>query len=264
MSSAYNLSVKDWQAVVDRPFMCGSFTWTGFDYRGEPNPYGWPDVSNNTGLLDSCGFPKDKFYYFQSCWTDKPMVHLLPDSWNWPGKEGQNLRVIAFSNARQVELFLDGRSLGVKGVAHDGFAEWQVPYQAGQLAAKGYTDGKTVATEELATTGPAARIRLAPAFTDVAANGEDAVVVPISVLDQQGRVVPDSDNQITVQLTGGGRLVGIGNGNPADHDPDQAARRKVFHGHCLVIIQAGTEPATLELSVSSPGLAPDTAKIQVR
>jgi beta-galactosidase len=130
--------------------------------------------------------------------------------------------------------------------------------------AKGYTDGKTVATEELATTGPAARIRLAPAFTDVAANGEDAVVVPISVLDQQGRVVPDSDNQITVQLTGGGRLVGIGNGNPADHDPDQAARRKVFHGHCLVIIQAGTEPATLELSVSSPGLAPDTAKIQVR
>ena len=107
--------------------MCGSFTWTGFDYRGEPNPYGWPDVSNNTGLLDACGFPKDKFYYFQSCWTDKPMVHLLPDSWNWPGKEGRNIRVIAFSNAKQVELFLNGSSLGVKDVAHDDFAEWQVP-----------------------------------------------------------------------------------------------------------------------------------------
>jgi beta-galactosidase len=163
-----------------------------------------------------------------------------------------------------VELILNGRSLGIKDVAHDDFAEWQVPYQAGRLVAKGYTGGKAMATEELDTTGPAAGIQLAPAFTDLAANGEDAVVVPVSILDQQGRIVPDSDNQVNVQLSGGGRLVGIGNGNPADHDPDRATRRKVFHGHCLVIIQAGPEPATLQLTATSPGLAPAATTIKVR
>ena len=137
MCSSYNLSEVRWLAVPTRPFMAGSFTWTGFDYKGEPNPYGWPDVSNNTGLLDVCGFPKDKAYYFQSCWTDKPMVHLMPSTWNWPAKEGQNIRVIAFSNAKQVELFLNGKSLGVKDMPHDGHLEWQVPYEPGELLAKG-------------------------------------------------------------------------------------------------------------------------------
>ena len=124
--------------------MAGSFTWTGFDYKGEPNPYGWPDISNHTGLLDLCGFPKDKAYYFQSCWSKQPMVHLVPSSWNWPGKEGQNIRVIAFSNTQHVELFLNGRSLGTKDMPHDSRVEWQVPYQPGQLLAKGYGDGKIV------------------------------------------------------------------------------------------------------------------------
>src|SRR5262249_23692939 len=106
MCSSYNLSENSWQAVAKRPFVAGSYIWTGIDYKGEPNPFGWPDISNNTGLMDVCGFPKDKYYYFQSCWSAKPMVHLMPMSWNWPGKEGRNIRVIAFSNAREVELFL--------------------------------------------------------------------------------------------------------------------------------------------------------------
>jgi len=264
MCSAYNLSDKGWVPVVERPFMCGSFTWTGFDYRGEPNPYGWPDVSNNTGLLDLCGFPKDKFYYFQSCWTEKPMVHLLPDGWNWPGKEGHAIRVIAFSNAKQVELFLNGRSLGVKDVPHDSFAEWQVPYEAGRLVAKASTGGKTVATEELATTGAPARIQLAPVQTTLSANGEDALVVPVSIVDEQGRVVPDADCEVSFQLTGGGRIVGAGNGNPADHDGDRTSQKKAFHGHCVVIIQAGSEPATLQLTATSPGLAPGSVTVRVR
>jgi beta-galactosidase len=264
MSSGYNLSDQGWLAVVDRPFVCGSYTWTGFDYKGEPNPYGWPDVSNNTGLLDGCGFPKDKGYYFGSCWLDKPMVHLLPDSWNWPGKEGQNIRVIAFSNARQVELFLNGRSLGIKDVPHDSHAEWQVPFQPGQLLAKASTDGKTVVTEELETTGAAARIQLSPARTTLHADGEDAVVVPVSLLDGHGRIVPDAVNRVSFQLTGGGRILGVGNGNPADHDTDRASERNAFHGHCIVVLQAGSQPAKLQLTATSPGLASSSVSFDVR
>src|SRR3954451_6137919 len=106
MRSAYNLSEEACLAVVNPPFMAGSFTWTGFDYRGEPNPYGWPDISNNTGLLDLCGFRKNKSYYFESVWTNKPMVHLVPGAWNW--KEGEKVRVMAFSNAKRVEVLVNG------------------------------------------------------------------------------------------------------------------------------------------------------------
>ena len=264
MCSCYNLSDKGWQAVVNRPFMCGSYTWTGFDYKGEPNPYGWPDVSNNTGLLDCCGFPKDKCFYFESCWSDAPMVHLLPDSWNWPGREGKSIRMIAFSNARQVELFLNGRSLGVKDVPHDGHAEWPVPYQPGQLFAKASSGGKIVATEKLETTGPAARIQLSPARTALHADGEDAVVVPVSLLDRHGRIVPDAANRVSFQLTGGGRILGVGNGDPADHDPDRARERNAFHGHCLVVLQAGSQPAKLQLTATSPGLEPASVMLRSR
>jgi len=264
LCSAYNLSAKDWQAVAERPFMCGSFTWTGFDYRGEPNPFGWPDVSNNTGLLDLCGFPKDKFYYFQSCWTAAPMVHLLPDNWNSPGQPGQSIRVIAFSNAKQVELFLNRRSLGVKDVAHDDFAEWHVPFEAGQLVAKAINDGKTVATETLATTGPAARLVLAPGQTTLAANGEDTAIIPVSIVDGQGRVVPDADDEITFQLSGGGRIAGTGNGNPADHSGDRANVKRAFHGRCVVLVQAGADAGTLRVTANAPGFPPATATITVK
>ncbi len=264
MSSAYNLSAKDWLPVVERPFMCGSFTWTGFDYRGEPNPFGWPDISNNTGLLDLCGFPKDKFYYFQSCWIDRPMVHLLPDNWNSPGQPGQSIRVIAFSNAKQVELFLNGRSLGVKDVPHDDFAEWQVPFEAGQLVAKAMTDGKAVATEVLATTGPAARLVLAPAQTTLAANGEDVAIIPVSLVDGQGRVVPDADNEITFTINGGGRIAGTGNGNPADHSGDRASVKRAFHGRCVVLVQAGADAGTLQVTAMAAGLAPASATITMK
>jgi beta-galactosidase len=264
MSSCYNLSNEGWLDVVNRPFMCGSFTWTGYDYRGEPNPYGWPDVSNNTGLMDLAGFPKDKCYYFESCWSDKPMVHLMPDGWNRAGNEGKTIRVIAFSNGRQVELFLNGKSLGTKDVPHDDLAEWQVHYESGRLEAKAYTNGKTIATDVVETTGAPARIILSPAYKMLRANGEDAVVVPVSILDDKGRVVPDSGNRVSFQLTGGGRIVGVGNGNPADHDSDRAKQRNAFHGRCMAVVQAGTQPATLELTATSPGLKSASVTIKVK
>ena len=263
-SSSYNLSEQGWLAVSDRPFMAGAYTWTGFDYKGEPNPYGWPDISNNTGLMDVCGFPKDKYYYFESCWSDKPMVHLLPSSWNWPGKEGREIRVIAFSNAGQVELLLNGRSLGTKDMPHDGHVEWQVPYEPGELSAKAYTDGKTVAADKVSTTGEPARIVLTSDRTSLHADREDAVVVAVSLLDEKGRVVPNADKRVTFHLTGAGRVIGTGNGNPTDHDPDRAENRNTFHGHCIVIIQAGSQAGAMELEANSPGLTTASARFDIR
>ena len=254
MCSCYNLSDKLWLAVVNHPYMCGTFVWTGFDYKGEPNPYGWPDVSNNTGLMDCCGFPKDKYYYFESCWSPKPMVHVMPASWNWPGKEGQKIRVLAFSNAKEVELFLNGQSLGTKNVPHDDYVQWEVPYQPGQLVARAYKSGQTVATDTLETASAPAQIELSPDRTALHADAEDAVDVPVTILDEKGRVVPDSSNRVTFQLAGNGEILGVSNGDPADHDTDKSNQRNAFHGHCIVVIEAGDKPGTIELTATSPGL----------
>ncbi len=265
LSSAYNLSETGWQAVIERPYFAGSFTWTGFDYRGEPNPWGWPDVSNNTGLVDLCGFPKDKYYYFESCWSDKPMVHILPSSWNWKGKEGQNIRVLTWSNAKQVELFLNGKSLGKKDVPRASHAEWQVAYEPGELVAKASNDGKIVATDKQETTNPAAKIELSPSRMDLSAGAGDAIVVPVSLLDNKGRVVPDSSNRVTFEITSGeGKILGVSNGNPADHDSDKATQRNAFHGDCIAVLMAGTKPGKLTITATSPGLKPASATFTVR
>jgi beta-galactosidase len=263
MCSSYNLSDRTWLEQETRPYICGSFTWTGFDYKGEPNPYNWPDVSNNTGLMDCCGFPKDKYYYFESCWSEKPMVHIMPGSWNWHGKEGQNIRVLAFSNAKKVELVLNGNSLGTKEMPHDDYVEWEVPYQPGDLVAKAYLDGHTVATDVVETTGVESKIQVSPDRTALQANAEDAVVVPISILDAQGRVVPDSDNRVTFQLDGPGKILGVSNGNPADHDTDKSNQRNAFHGHCMVVIEAGNQPGTIHLTATSPGLGSTSVTFDV-
>ena len=264
MCSAYNLSEDAELAVANHAYMAGSYTWTGFDYRGEPNPSGWPDISNNTGLMDVCGFPKDKYYYFQSCWSDKPMVHLVPSSWNWPGKEGQNIRVLAFSNCQHVELFLNGHSLGKQDMPHDGHIEWQVPYQPGELLATGYNENKISATDTVQTTGAPARIELTSDRTELQSDGQDSVIASVTLVDDKNRVVPNADQRITFQLTGGGRILGVGNGNPADHDPDRATQRNTFHGRCIVIIQAGRNPSELKLTASSPGAASASLSFKVR
>ena len=262
--SSYNLSNDKWLAIINRPYLAGCYTWTGFDYKGEPNPDGWPDVSNNTGLLDCCGFPKDKGYYFKSCWSREPMVHLLPANWNWHGKEGQNIRVIAFSNGEKVELFLNGRSLGAQDMPHDDILEWQVPYAPGTLLAKAYDKaGKVVATDVEETTGQAAQIRLTKDAMTLRGDNQDVAVVQVSVLDEKGRVIPDANNRVSFKLEGPGRILGVSNGNPADHDPDRASERNAFNGHCMVLIQAGTQAGTLKLTASSPGLKSDEQTFQV-
>ncbi|HVV01936.1 MAG TPA: DUF4982 domain-containing protein, partial [Verrucomicrobiae bacterium] len=258
------ICVDAWPFVASRPFVAGSFTWTGFDYRGEPNPYGWPDISNNTGLMDVCGFPKDKYYYLEACWSRKPMVHLMPMTWNWPGKEGKPIRVVAFSNARQVELSLNGKSLGFHAMPRDGFVEWQVPYQPGRLMAKAFTDGKLMAMDELETTGQPAKIKLSPDRKLLRADGQDTVVVPVSILDSKGRVAPYATNRVSFQLQGAGRILGVGNGNPSDHDPDRATERNAFHGYCIVLVQAQPTPGAFQITASSPGLKSARAKFRAR
>ena len=209
-----------WSYFADRPWLSGGFVWTGFDYRGEPTPYGWPCINSHFGILDTCGFPKDNFYYYQSWWTTNIVLHLLPH-WNWPGREGQEIRVDALSNCKQVELFLNGQSLGKQTMKPNSKLAWQVKYAPGTLSAKGFDDaGNVIAESKVETTGDAAAIRLAPDRSTILANGEDLSVFTVSAIDAQGRVVPVAQNKINFAIEGAGKILGVGNGDPSCHEPD--------------------------------------------
>ncbi len=262
--SSYNLTDPGWLPVVTNEFMAGMFTWTGFDYRGEPNPDGWPDVSNNTGLLDMCGFPKDKGYYLQTCWWNKPVVHIMPMRWNWPGREGKKIRVIVSSNTREVELLLNDKSLGRKTMVKNSHVEWDVPYAPGRLVAKGYSNGKLMAWDVQETVGPPARVQLSCDWKELQADAEDTAVAQVSILDAKGRVVPMAGNRVTFHLIGEATLVGVNNGDPSDHDPDRSNQRDAFNGHCVAVVQAGLKPGTIRLTATSPGLAPSTITLSIR
>ena len=209
-----------WSYFADRQWLSGGFVWTGFDYRGEPTPYWWPCVNSHFGILDTCGFPKDVFYYYQSWWTTNTVLHLLPH-WNWPGREGQEILVQAFSNCKQVELFLNGASLGKQSMKPNSKLSWQVKYAPGTLSAKGYDNaGKVIAETKVETTGEAARIQLTPDRKTINADGEDVSVFTVSALDAQGRTVPVAQNQIHFLAEGAGNIIGVGNGDPSSHEPD--------------------------------------------
>jgi beta-galactosidase len=203
-----------------RPFLSGIFFWTGFDYRGEASPFGWPQVTSQSGIVDLCGFPKDMFYYLKSWWTDEPLLHIFPH-WNWKGKEGQAINVWAYSNCQEVELFLNNKSLGKKSVPKNSHLEWMVNYAAGSLKACGYTAGRQILTEKIETTGEPALLNMIPDRSTIQANGEDVSVVTVQVLDSKGRIVPTAINEITFSLQGPGKIIGVGNGDPSSHEPDK-------------------------------------------
>jgi beta-galactosidase len=209
-----------WKIFAARPWLSGGFVWTGFDYRGEPTPYGWPCINSHFGIMDTCGFAKDNFYYYQAWWSDRPVLHLLPH-WNWSGKEGQNIDVRCFSNFKEVELFLNGQSLGRKSMLANSHLQWKVPYAPGVLLAKGYKDGQAIAEEKVETTGAATGVKLTPDRASIDANGEDLSIITVSVTDAAGRVVPVADNHIDFELSGPGRIIGVGNGDPSCHEPDE-------------------------------------------
>lgn len=209
-----------WKFYDERPFLSGLFYWTGFDYRGEPNPFGWPQVSSQFGLLDLCGFTKDIFYYLKSWWGDEPVLHIAPH-WNWKGNEGKEINVTAYSNCDEVELFLNDKSLGKKNMQRNGDLQWQVNYEPGILEAKGYKKGKLILTEKIETTGKEEAIELTADRKTLKANGEDVAVVTIKVVDSKDLIVPTANNEIQFDIEGEGKIIGVGNGNPSSHEPDR-------------------------------------------
>ncbi|HEV2695207.1 MAG TPA: beta-galactosidase GalA, partial [Verrucomicrobiae bacterium] len=216
----YGTTAEEWRNYYSaRPWASGSFVWTGFDYRGEASPFHWPNINSEFGILDVCGFPKDVYYYYQSWWTDKPVLHLMPH-WNWPDKEGQEIDVRAFSNCEEVELFLNGQSLGKKSMPKNSHLQWMVKYAPGTLLAKGYTGGKVIAEEKVETAEAPATVRLTPDRTRINADGKDLSIFTVSVTDAQGRMVPAAKNPVHFELSGPGKIIGVGNGDPACHEPD--------------------------------------------
>ncbi len=248
---------KGWKYYAARPFLAGVFFWTGFDYRGEPTPFDWPAVSSQMGLLDSCGFPKDSAYYLKSWWTDQPVLHAFPH-WNWAGREGQEINVWCYSNHEEVELLLNGRSLGKKEMPRNGHLEWKVPYQPGTLEARGYRGGKIVETTRVETTGAAAKLVLVPDRTRITADGADVAVFAVSAVDAKGRMAPLANNLVKFETTGG-KIIGVGNGDPSSHEPDRffdAVRQlTVDDWHGRIAAPGTVTPSAPELQIPLPRLA---------
>jgi beta-galactosidase len=246
-------TVEDaWPPVATRDFMAGAFVWTGFDYKGEPRPFAWPVVNAHYGFMDLCGFPKDSYYYYEAWWTDKPVLHLFPH-WNWPGREGEEIPVWVHSNCQEVELFLNGVSQGKQTVTPLHHLEWKVKYAPGRLVAKGLRKGRPVEAV-VETTGAPAAIQLTGDRRRLAADNQDVAVVNVAVLDAQGRTVPTADNKISFTLTGPARLIGVGNGDPSGHEPDQASSRSAFNGLAQAIVQTTGKGGVIQLTAEAAGL----------
>ncbi|MGA2324038.1 MAG: beta-galactosidase GalA [Sedimentisphaerales bacterium] len=205
---------------AERPFVAGLFLWTGFEYRGEANPFGWPQVCSQSSIMDLCGFPKDTYYYLKACWTDQPVLHIFPH-WNWADKEGKPINVWIYGNCDEAELFLNDKSLGRKPMPKLSHAQWDVNYIPGTLLARGYKAGKEIVTDKVETTGEPAVIRLIPDRVSIKADGEDVSVITVQVEDDKGRIVPTAGNEISFALQGQGKIIGVGNGDPSSHEPDQ-------------------------------------------
>ena len=255
---------KWWQLFNKYTWTMGGFVWTGFDYRGEPTPFTWPNINSHFGIMDMCGFPKNIYYYYQSWWSEKDVIHI-GSHWNFQGKEGEKINVWLYGNAEQVELFLNNKSLGRKNMPKDGHLIWEVIYHPGTLKAVGYKNGKTIQTQ-VSTTSKPTTIALSTSKNILRADGQDAVVINVEVLDSNGLKVPDASNMIMFAIKGDARILGVGNGDPSSHEPDQclqsAYQRKLFNGKCQIIIGAGYKRSDIEITVESEGLI--TKKIHLQ
>ncbi len=248
-----------WKLAAENPYWMGGFIWTGFDYRGEPTPFKWPNINSHFGVMDMCGFPKNLYYYYQSWWTDKDVLHISPH-WNWKGKEGQPIDVWVNTNADNVELFLNGKSLGKKDMPRNSHLKWKVNYEPGTLEAVAFKKGKRITTKVETTTEPY-EIVVTPYRTTIVADGKDVAVINISVVDRQGRSVPDAQNKIKFSFTGDAKIIGVANGDPSSHEPDKFNnnedwQRSLFNGSCQVILQAGKTIDKIEFKAESEGLRP--------
>jgi beta-galactosidase len=255
-------------------YVSGDFIWTGIDYLGESL---WPAKLGSSGALDTCGFPKDAYYFYQSRWTRETVLHLFPH-WNWSGREGKVITVTCYTNCDTVELFLNGKSLGMKGYAFprpgmvgtygnypprakalqttaDLHLSWDVPFTPGTLTATGVKDGKVVRTVEIKTAGAPAKLALTADRPRISSGPSDVAHVTVQVMDAEGRVVPTANNEIAFAVEGAGRILGVDNGQPDSHESYQGPSRRAFNGLALVVLQSTGAPGKLTLSASSPALA---------
>ena len=253
---------ETWKVVKKSDFFAGQYIWTGWDYLGEPTPYPWPARSSYFGIIDLAGFPKDTFYMYQSEWTSKPMLHIFPH-WNW--KQGEPVDVWAYFNSDEVELFLNGKSLGTKRKSGDDLhVMWRVPFEPGILKAVSRSHGKVVLTREIRTAGQPARIILDPDRKLIQADGSDLSFVTVKVVDANGTVVPHADNLVKFQLTGDASIAGVDNGSQISHEPFKANYRKAFNGLALAIIQSKHRAGRITLKATAEGLAPASVVIESR
>jgi beta-galactosidase len=251
-----------WKFYASRTWLCGAFVWTGFDYRGEPTPYGWPCINSHFGIMDVCGFPKNNYYYYQSWWSDRDVLHIFPH-WNW--QPGKKVAVWAQTNCDSVELSLNGASLGRRQVPRNGHVAWSVSFVPGLIEARGWR-GSRILTDRRETVGTPARLLLTPDRGTIRADGEDVSVVTVTALDSSGREVPLANNMIQFGVQEEGKIIGVGNGDPSSHEPDKCTpgswQRSLFNGRCMVIVQAGLFPGTITLRASSAGIQPDSISIR--
>ncbi len=260
-----------WTFYGTREWEAGGFAWTGFDYRGEPTPYGWPSINSQFGIVDMCGFPKDYFYYYKAWWTKEPVLHLFPH-WNWEGREGDEIPVWVYSNLDEVELLVNGKSAGRQKVPRLGHVEWKARFEPGAIEAQGWKDGKLVLTEKRETTGAVAALRLKADRTEINADGQDVTVLTVDALDNAGRAVPTASNLISFKVTVEGAqgaagdvgvLIGVGNGDPNCQQSDKEPRRSLFNGLAQAIVQSTKTAGTIEIEASTRGGNVTPAKITI-
>ncbi|MGH7441856.1 MAG: DUF4982 domain-containing protein, partial [bacterium] len=215
-----------------------------------PTPYGWPSINSQFGIVDTCGFPKDPFYYYKAWWGKEPVLHLFPH-WNFAGQEGDEIRVWVYSNLDEVELLVNGKSQGRQKVPSLGHVEWKARYEPGAIEARGFKDGKPALTEKRETTGPTAAIRLTADRAEIDADGEDLAILTVEAFDSQGRQVPTADDLIVFNVSGQGALIGVGNGDPNSHESDKASRRSLFNGLAQVIVQSTKTAGEIQIEARS-------------
>ena len=255
-----NIIERGWKFYDERPWAAGLFYWTGFDYRGEPNPLSYPAHDSEFGILDYCGFPKDEAYYLKSWWTDEPVLHIFPH-WNLQGHEGEEVEVWAYSNCDEVELTVNGKKLGRQPMPRNGHLKWKAVYQPGRVEATGYKNGRRILTETIETTKAAAKVVLKADRPQIAADGQDMAIVNIELHDQKGRFVPNACPVLTFCLEGDANIIGCGNGDPSylgsDHPDKQPCHTfsiPAFNGRAQVLIQSGKLPSTVTLKCTADGL----------
>ncbi|MFL6735266.1 MAG: beta-galactosidase GalA, partial [Sphingomicrobium sp.] len=244
---------ESWKNVATRPFVAGTFVWTGFDYHGEPTPFEWPTQSSFFGIMDLCGFPKMSFYLHRAQWVDDPPLLDLVPHWNWAGREGEPIKVMALTNLDRVQLLLNGRPIREQSVDRFVMPTWEVPYAPGRLEAIGYRGGREIARAAVETTGAPIALRLTPDRAALAADGEDAQPFTVDAVDAKGRHVPTANLPVEFAISGG-TIIGLGNGDPNSHEPEKGGRRSLFNGLAQVIVQADARAVPLVLTATSPGL----------